>query len=302
MSNAAKGQALTEESGSVADSAGGDSEALAIAAADGGAASDEAAGGGIAADALTGGEAYNQKIIYSASLTMQVDDVGAASSALRQAIGLSGAYIMQFQDTRHDGEIGASYTVKVPADGFMSFIDRIEQIEHRSFERNIGSKDVSEEYVDLESRLKARQLVEERLLSMMEKAAKADDLLKFSQQLGDVQEEIERIKGRIRYLDNNVAFSTVELRLYQTDQAIKQAGDGEPNLGTRLAEALAGSTKAVWEGLKFLLVAIAGAIPVIVVLAVVAVPAVWVSRRLRRPAKAVQVSPDEEREPSDPDH
>lgn len=255
------------------------------------------AGGGFASETAAGTEGFNQKIIYTATLSMQVDELASAATSLRNAIHQSGGYILQFQDTRHDGELGASYTIKVPAAGFMSFIDRIEQIKHTDFERNIGGKDVSEEYVDLESRLKARQLVETRLLAMMDKASKADDLLKFSQQLSEVQEEIERIKGRIRYLDNNVSFSTVELRIYQTDQ-LKKASMENSDLGGRMSDALVGSTKVIWDVLNLMLVVLAGVVPVAAVLAVVVIPAVWFSRRRKKGRIPEQTIQDEEQPPS----
>ncbi|NIK75877.1 uncharacterized lipoprotein YehR (DUF1307 family) [Paenibacillus castaneae] len=259
------------------------------------------AGGGFTPELASSVEGFNQKIIYTALLNMQVDELTAAATLLRNAISQSGGYILQFQDIKHDGEIGSSYTIKVPAAGFMSFIDRIEAIEHKRFERNISGKDVSEEYVDLESRLKARQLVEQRLLAMMDKAVKADDLLKFSQQLSEVQEDIESIKGRIRYLDKNVSYSTVELRLYQTDQTLKRVISDNPKLGGRMSDALVGSTKVVWDGLKLLLVILAGALPVLVVLAIIAVPVFWIARLKRRYASERQptVSDKEEQQPPD---
>ncbi|WP_169083321.1 DUF4349 domain-containing protein [Paenibacillus sp. PL91] len=260
--------------------------------------SESPAGGGFASETAAGTEGFNQKIIYTANLSMQVDELAAAATSLRNAIHQSGGYILQFQDTRHDGEIGSTYTIKVPAAGFMSFIDRVELIKHNDFERNIGGKDVSEEYVDLESRLKARQLVETRLLAMMDKAVKADDLLKFSQQLSEVQLEIERIKGRIRYLDNNVSFSTVELRMYQTDQTLKNESVKKPNLGGRMSDAITGSTKVVWDALNFLLVVLAGAVPVAAVGAVIAVPAFWLYRRKKKETKtAEKTDSDEEKLP-----
>ncbi|CAM4145099.1 DUF4349 domain-containing protein [Paenibacillus alkaliterrae] len=295
-----------EENGSFAnDSASASNEALAAdadKAADGSGDEDSVAGGGFASETAAGADGFNQKIIYTATLSMQVDELASAATTLRNAIHQSGGYILQFQDTRHDGEIGSSYTIKVPAAGFMSFIDRVEQIEHRNFERNIGGKDVSEEYVDLESRLKARELVEERLLAMMDKAVKADDLLKFSQQLGEVQEDIERIKGRIRYLDSNVSFSTVELRMYQTDQTVRLSSSENPHLGGRMSDAIEGSAKVVWEGLKLLLVIIAGALPVFAVLAVIAVPAIWLSRRRKRTAANRRSPADEEKSTKDNNH
>lgn len=305
--NADDSKALSEQG--AANGSAGEAESSAQMAADEDAASSaggesggagEGAGGGIAAETLAGAEAFNQKIIYTANLTMQVDELAAAAGKLRTAITQSGGYILQFQDTRYNGEIGSSYTIKVPAAGFMPFIDRIEQIEHRSFERNIGGKDVSEEYVDLEARLKAKQLVEARLLEMMDKAAKADDLLKFSEQLGQVQEEIERIQGRLRYLDNNVAFSTVELSMYQTNQTIKQSTSAGDGLGGKMLQALTDNTKNVWEGVKLLLIFLAGALPVLIALAVVAAPIIWLKRR-KANAAAVPNRPAAPQSPPDED-
>jgi uncharacterized protein YfiM (DUF2279 family)/uncharacterized lipoprotein YehR (DUF1307 family) len=280
---------VTENESSVAQEANGEALRFSIAT---------TAGGGMAADTAVGSEEWNQKIIYTASLNMQVAILAEAATELRNAIHQSGGYILQFQDTRNEGEIGSTYTIKVPADGFMSFIDRIELIKHNDFERKIGGKDVSEEYVDLESRLKAKQLVETRLLTLMEKADKADDLLKFSQQLASAQEEIEQIKGRIRYLDKNVAFSTVELRMYQTEQSLTDAGGKNKHLGGKMADVLSGSTKVVWETLKLLLIVIAGAVPVIVVLAVLAIPAIWLAKRNKKVRSAKLPDKDEEQPPT----
>lgn len=229
------------------------------------------------------------KIIYTANLTMEVEELKAASSKLRDAIHLSGGYILEFNDTRYDGEIGATYNIKVPAAGFMSFIDAVSKIENLHFGQSLSGKDVTEQYVDLEARLKAKQLVERRLTGMMEKAVKADELLQFSNQLGVVQEEIETIKGKIRYLDNNVAFSTVSLRIVQRDQSLPETEDGEErSFGERLSDTVSGSFDVVVEGVKLLIIVLAGALPVIAVLAVIFVP-VWMLVRYRRNRKRGQL-------------
>ncbi|MDQ0059393.1 uncharacterized lipoprotein YehR (DUF1307 family) [Paenibacillus harenae] len=251
----------------------------------------EQPGTGFASGAAAQTDAFSQKIIYSAALSMEVEELEAARTALKNAIHQSGSYILQFQDTKQNGEIGSTYTIKVPADGFMPFIDRIGEIEHRHFETNVTGKDVSEQYVDTESRLKAKQLVESRLLVMMEQAAKADDLLKFSNQLSAVQEEIEVLKGRLRYLDHNVAYSTVELRLYQTDQSLYTASGEKKGLGAKMSDALTGSAKTVVAGLQLLLVIVAGALPVLVVLAIIAIPVVWMMKRKRRSASGGSGNP-----------
>lgn len=252
-----------------------------------------AAGGGPAFEAALGGEAFHGNIIYSANVRMRVEDVGETGKELRGIIQASGGYILGFSDSRNNGDIGSVYTIKVPAQGFMSFVDRLEAIPNVEVQRDISGKDVSEEYVDLESRLKARRLVEDRLLSMMEKATKADDLLKFSGQLSEVQEQIEQITGRIRYLDANVAYSTIDLRVYQMDQKIASAFDvNERSLGTRLADTLSGSAEGVWKGVQYLLIFLVGALPVLAVLAIIGIPVYFIVKNRKR-ANSPKRMPDD---------
>lgn len=247
-------------------------------------------GGGAGISANSAGVTQG-KIIYTANVTMVVEELKAASSKLRDAIHLSSGYMLEFNDIRHDGEIGATFTIKVPAEGFMSFIDAVEKIENLEFGKSVSGKDVTEEYVDLESRLTAKQLVEQRLIDMMEKATKADDLLQFSNQLGSVQEEIESIRGKLRYLDNNVAFSTVSIRMVQRDQSMPSImAEEEKGFGAKLEDTLSGSFDVVVEGIKLILIIITGALPVIAMLAVILVP-IWMLvqyRRNKRKSRPIQ--------------
>ncbi|GGG88959.1 DUF4349 domain-containing protein [Paenibacillus radicis (ex Gao et al. 2016)] len=240
QSEAAESSAMGETSGSIGDIGVGDSE---------------------------GQGAFNQKLIYKANLTMEVSAYDDAVTELRTAIHQSGGYILQFQDGQYENEKGSTYTIKVPSAAFMSFVDRLDGIKHTRFERQLGATDVTEEYVDLESRLKAKQVVEERLLGFIDKAQKADDLVKFSQQLATVQEEIERIKGRVRYLDRNVAFSTIELRMYQPSTAALAIEDR--TLGAKMSSALTGSYNGLMTFLQGLLIFLSGALPVLVFLAII---------------------------------
>lgn len=240
----------------------------------------ESIGGGsppIAADA----DGLNRKLIYRANLTMEVEDYNKAQTDLRNLIHLSGGYILQFADNKSTSELGGSFTVKIPSGGFMSFINEMEKIKHIDFQRSMQGTDVTEEYVDLEARLKAKKVVEARLLAFMEKATGADDLVRFSSELGAVQEEMERIQGRIRYLDQNVALSTIELRMYQRlEPASAQSKDGQP-FWERMTGTMQSSTEFVFDFLQRLVLFIAGALPVLAILAVFGLPAYWIVRKSR---------------------
>lgn len=235
--------------------------------------------------AATGAEAedetgFDRKIVYKATLTMEVKDFDQASVKLQNILHQSGGYILKFSDSKNSSETGATYTLKVPADGFTPFLKRLEEIEHSDFDRRMEGTDVTEEYVDLTARLKAKQVVEARLLAFMDKAQSASDLLQFSSQLASVQGDIERIKGRMRYLDTNVAFSTIELRMYQPVAGTVVSEGSEP-LGARMGHALAASTKQIGAIVQGLLVFAAGALPVLIMLLIV-LSLLWFVRRSLR--------------------
>ncbi|MCQ6558276.1 DUF4349 domain-containing protein [Paenibacillus mendelii] len=246
-------------------------------------------GSGAVAESGAEADGFSRKVIYRANVSMEVEEYAKAQTLLRNAIHLSGGYILQFSDQKSTAELGGTYTIKVPAGGFMSFLGEIEKIKHLFYETNMQGTDVTEEYVDLESRLKARQVVEARLLAFMDKATRADDLLKFSTELGEVQMEIERIKGRMRYLEQNVAFSTIELRMYERIEAVAPATKEKPFFQERLTNALSGSTTFLYEFAQGLLVLLAGALPILIVLALLGIP-VYIAYRQRHKGRPVRRS------------
>ncbi|NBD22808.1 DUF4349 domain-containing protein [Paenibacillus glycinis] len=259
-----------------ADGAAADDKPAAATESSAGSEAESSLGGGN--ESGVGGE-IDRKIVYRGNVTMEVEAYDAAQTALRDLIHLSGGYLLKFADQKTSTEKGGTYTIKVPAAGFDGFLSGLEKIKHLSYQSSAQGTDVTQEYVDLGARLKARQVVEARLLDFMAKATKTADLLDISQQLGDVQTEIEQIKGRIRYLDANVAFSTIDLRMYETIEAKAAADDGKTGFGERIAEAVKGSTEVMYAFLQGLVVFAAGAVPVLAVLAVIGIPGYAIYRR-----------------------
>jgi hypothetical protein len=108
--------------------------------------------------------------------------------------------------------------------------------------------------------------------------------------LAQVQEEIEQIKGRIRFLDQNVAFSTINLRLYQATgvEEIKEVKvEEKQTFSDRISDALAGSTKVLRQFGEGVLVVLAALLPVLVVLAIVGIPTFYIVRKRKVARKAI---------------
>ncbi len=224
-------------------------------------------------------EGFNRKIIYNGQVNMEVKDFAAIQTKIRDLTHLSNAYILHFSEEETSYEVGGNYTIKVPAQGFHSFLDSLEKMEPIYMQKSLTGKDVTEEYVDLASRLSAKQVVESRLLAFMESAQETDALVEFSNELERVQGEIEVIKGRLRYLDSNVSFSTIDLRVYEMldDQATKRTED--ESLLERASDAMKDSFSFLSQLFQGIFVFIAGAIPIIILLALVAVPTWIISMR-----------------------
>ncbi|MEF3305530.1 DUF4349 domain-containing protein [Paenibacillus sp. GYB003] len=237
----------------------------------------------------TAGTSVQRQIMYKANVTMEVADFGSANTEINNRIHLAGGYLLQFSENRTDYEQSGTLVVKVPANGFSAFLADLEGMKPKSIQRSVQGQDVSEEFVDLEARLKSKQTEEARLLDFMAKATKSDELVAFSSQIGSVQTQIEQIKGRMRYLEQNVAYSTVEIRLYQKIEKAKvDAEKPDAAFGAKLAKALNGSAGVVFGFFQGLLIVLAGALPVLAVLAVIGIPLYFVYKARRRRMKEME--------------
>ncbi|GIQ68161.1 DUF4349 domain-containing protein [Xylanibacillus composti] len=224
----------------------------------------------------------NRKLIYKADVVMEVKAYADAQASIRQLAHLSGGYILNFEENESRYDRSGTFTLKVPSQGFSSFLDELDSLEPISLHRSVEGTDVTSEYVDLEARLRAKRVVESRLLAFMEQADSSQDLLAFSNELAVVQEEIERILGRMRYLDQNVAYSTVTLHVHERlDGKSHMMGEGDP-FYKRAYLAMGKSLQLLKNALEGMVVGLAAMLPVLLFLALVALPFVARYRRNRK--------------------
>ena len=107
----------------------------------------------------------------------------------------------------------ASITIRVPADKLSEVLTTLKKDAVDVQYENVSSQDVTSEYVDLQSRLEAKQAAEKKLLETLEDAEKTEDVLAVYNQLQMIQTEIEALKGQIKYYDQSAALSSISIRL-----------------------------------------------------------------------------------------
>jgi len=159
----------------------------------------------------------NLKIIKSAQAKYKVKDVKKVTNQIRKTAVNHNAYIsdLRFENNLYKKE--NRFTIKIPHQNFDALMDSISLfIEFVDYE-NITTEDVTEEYIDLETRLITKLEVKERYESILRKKAKTvKDILLTEDKLRVLQEEIEVAQGRLKYLTNKVSYSTIQVDLYET--------------------------------------------------------------------------------------
>jgi hypothetical protein len=160
--------------------------------------------------------AARQKMVYKADIHLTVNDYKQVRAKLEQmAEACKGVLVSASEEHNRDEQAG-DFTYRIPQSMFSAFLDRVRTLPAlEPPNMQIQGNDVSEEMVDLDARLKAKQATEARLLDLMKQAKEANDLIAIANRLDEVQSEIEQIKGRIQYLNNQVDYSTVTLHLIQ---------------------------------------------------------------------------------------
>ncbi|QQK81351.1 DUF4349 domain-containing protein [Salicibibacter cibi] len=167
---------------------------------------------------ITDVDVSDQMIIYNGDISIEVDQFDDAQRQIEEHAEQMDGYVVESNVHDRDDEAGnrsGTFSVRIPQENFTSFLDELEAIGTEVLERSTYGDDVTEEYVDLESRLQSKETVEERLLAFMEEAENTEDLLDISDDLASTQEEIEQIEGRMNYLENHVAYSTVNIDIQE---------------------------------------------------------------------------------------
>jgi len=161
----------------------------------------------------------DRQIIYNANLTVKTEDADAARQKVVKLTEEVGGFLAD-STTRvtEAGQRRVEVKVRVPASRFSEVVAQIRQlgkVEHES----ITSQDVTEEFIDLQARLRTLRQAEERLLAMLKRSGKLADLLAIERELAGRREEIERAEGRLRYLRDRVGFSTITVSLCEEGTA-----------------------------------------------------------------------------------
>lgn len=157
-----------------------------------------------------------QKIIRTGNLRFETDNLETTYEQIKIAVKKGKAFIQNDSEGKEYASIYRRITVRIPSENFDSFIKNISTGVTYFDNKEISSQDVTEEYIDIDARLKAKKKLENRYLELLAKATKMSEMLAIEAQLSAIREEIEAKEGQLRYMQNQVSLSTVTIEFYKT--------------------------------------------------------------------------------------
>jgi hypothetical protein len=269
----------------------------------------EAEGGTSQSIANLTAQSAERIVIKNGSMTLVVVDPPESMDRITQMAQEMGGFVVSANLYKEQLSSGievprASITIRVPAERMDEAIRRIrEQSNQDPLSENITSQDVTSDYVDLQSRLKNLEAAEAELAEIMQDAQKTEDVLAVYNQLVSIREQIEVIKGQIKYYDESAALSAISVELI-ADEAVQPIEIG----GWQPQGVLKNAVEAFVRSMQFLVNALIWIViyvlPVLLILFMIFVLPplllirVWTKRRKRKAAQNQPATPPAETPPA----
>ena len=191
------------------------------------------------ADQAVTGAGADRRVIRNASLRLVVPDVDQTLAQLSQLAREMGGYVISSDSQEQNGERQGRSSIRVPAERLDDSLARIRGMATRVSRETTTSQDVTEEFVDQEARLRNLRVSEQQYLDLLRTARTTEDIIRVQQPLSQVREQIERIEGRLRYLERNTEMSQITMELFTT-ASFRPGDSGAPDFNEVFAQAMRG--------------------------------------------------------------
>ncbi|HZY80270.1 MAG TPA: DUF4349 domain-containing protein [Cyclobacteriaceae bacterium] len=212
-----------------------------------------------------------RKLIQNGSISFEVADVSKTRHYILLLTNEANGYIASERIHKNDDRPRYEQVVRIPGNKLDEFNSKLEALATRIDNRNFTADDVTEEYVDLESRLIAKKELETRFREIVKHATKIDDILKVEDEIGIVRSEIETLQGKLKFMSNKVSYSTVTLTYYQPYETPVIE---KPGVGSKFASAFLGG----WNSIVSLAIGLTAIWPYLLIITL----GIWLVIRQRR--------------------
>ena len=158
-----------------------------------------------------------RKIIRNADLTLEADAPEETQQKISAIAESKGGFVIESTQSSSDVKTTtrdtAGMTLRVPSAKFDEALNEIRRTASRVIVETVKGQDVTEEFIDIEARLKTQKALEEQFLEIMKRSNSVEDALNVQTEIASVRGEIEKVEGRKRFLENQASLSTIKIKL-----------------------------------------------------------------------------------------
>ncbi len=158
-----------------------------------------------------------RKVIRNAELQLESESPEDAQHRITTVAETKGGFVVESQQSSSDDQAKKRdtvvMTVRIPADRFSDALNEIRDAADLVITETIKGEDVTEEFIDVEARIKTQKALEMQYMEIMKRANSVEDALYVQSELASVRGEIEKVEGRKRYLENQSSLSTIRIKL-----------------------------------------------------------------------------------------
>ena len=157
-----------------------------------------------------------RKLIKEGRVKFEVDDINLTRKIIFQVVDKYKGYISSDQEFKLPKRKSNTIIIRVPAENFDNLLNDATKGVKKFESKKINVKDVTEEFLDIQARLKTKKELESRYLDILKQAKNVTEILKIEKQIGQLRSEIESIEGRFRFLNNKISLSTLTMTFYES--------------------------------------------------------------------------------------
>lgn len=161
------------------------------------------------------------KVIKESVLRFETLSIEKTYNQVKTLVFSNNGIIQKDETNKNYSSIERRLTIRIPTTSFQKVIDTISDQVGVFDRKEISQRDVTEEFIDLEARLKSKRKLETRYLELLVKAKNVKEILEIEREVAKIREEIEAKQGRLNYLLNKVSLSTIQLSFYQQTEIEK---------------------------------------------------------------------------------
>lgn len=178
----------------------------------------------------------SKKIIKNGDMRIQVGDIKKSQNQVYEIIKKNNAYIQKEEFQNTDTDENLDLTVRVPHKNFDALVNSFSDGVGSVLSKNISSSDVTEEYTDVSIKLANKKIYLEKYRDMLKSAATTKDMLEIQENIRELEDEIDVSEGRLRFIDDRVNYSTLNLSLYK--EKVRSSTTSKVGFGSRFGDSV----------------------------------------------------------------